>query len=65
MTGRYTLHCAPDELILAARAAKWATTEMKRNSAVLVYGDDADAVTFHVSRTRTWGITVRSAKAAT
>ena len=59
MTGKFYLHCGPDRLILAARAANWGSTEMPGKSGLLVFGEEGDEVMLYVSRTKAGGITVR------
>jgi hypothetical protein len=61
---RFTLTCSPDEMIVAARAAKYAATEMPGQDAIVIYGRNAlDEVTFYVKRTKA-GFSVRQIKSA-
>lgn len=53
---RYTLHCEPENLILAARAAKYGSLKMPGDIAIVIYGDYKE--TFLVRRTKA-GISVR------
>ena len=50
---RYILKCTLDDLLLAARAAKYGETEMPNDCAVIVYGERGSSRDFFVKRTKT------------
>lgn len=60
---RFTIECDPDDLILAALAAKYGATKMPGKDAALAYGDEQPArLTFWVARTKTGNISVRKCR---
>ena len=50
---KYRITCDPDDIILAARAAKYGEYEMPHQDAIVVYGYEPNEITFYVKSTKT------------